>query len=467
MYLNSLTASLIAIGSILSPAALAMVEEKAKVASIVSAGGFEFDYHRIPTAKRLAIVVTMPADASLSPKGREALSHVAPALMLMGGGNGQSASELKAEFRDLDSLFDIRVRKKGVTLLLAAPLDGAQEAANLANQIVMKPNFSPKWLLRVKEMMIQRYNQAASHSRLKAARVSRDHVMDSHPYAQTNPFRSAKIIRAVSLDNVVRWHRDVFVRKDIMITASGPGKGQAVGSIIDNLLAGLPSKPINPHPVPPPVNLHWDGKTIVLLDKSAKKPSVMISGEVQRTKSLSNLRSAIAAQILGRGPHSKLFKALRSDLGLAYRVRARLIPMTLEKGIVIMEGEFEASKIAQASATMKKTYGELLASGAQESEFKAARESFSTRMNRSPKRSMQAALMMMSARKGLLEPGAILGAAEAVANTTRSEFNAFIAKHWPQPNKLLTVIVTPDATSIKADCIIRSLEEVSKCRDQS
>jgi len=198
-----MTARSIALGTVLYSSVAAGAETLGKVSLSKSTAGHKFSYYRIPSAKRLAVIINWPADVSLSPNGREALSYLAPMHMLMGGAEGQSASLLKAEFKDLDAAFNIRTKPSDVSAYFAAPIANAASAAKLANLVIAKPTFGNTWFRRVKSMMLQRYKQTSSTSMARVATASRNYAMGTHPYAQVAPFRSQSTIQRVTHQDIV------------------------------------------------------------------------------------------------------------------------------------------------------------------------------------------------------------------------------------------------------------------------
>ncbi len=465
MFVQKIALSTGALCVLASSLAVADTKPAERVELVQSPGGHAFHYHQIPTAKRLAVVVNWPADVSLSPTGKEALSYLGPKVMLMGGADGKSAATLKSEFEDLDAGFNIKTKPSGVTVFFIAPVDAAEEAAQLANGIVAKPAFSKVWLARLKGMLNQRNKQALSNSRVRAGSISRRYALGPHPHALVAPFHSNSAIESVTYQEVVDWHRNVFVRKGVTITASGPANGESASKVIDRLLQQLPAKPLQAHPTVPPMRLRLDGKTIVILDRKSEKSTVMISAELPRTNTLRDLRGQLATQLLGQGPHSKLFQALRSELGLTYHVSARVVVPAPDVAVLTMQGEFETTKLALAVTTLKNSYDTFLAKGVQAAEFDAQRERYAARLERRLKRPTQVAMMMMGTRRSNVQPSILWAGGDYLKAMQRADVNADVAKLWPRPSKMLTVIVTSDATGLKADCTINSVKEVSQCRN--
>ena len=67
-----------------------------------------------------------------------------------------------------------------------------------------------------------------------------------------------------------------------------------------------------------------------------------------------------------------------------------------------------------------------------------------------------AARFLIALRSGGLDLGYVTGLAPAVETLTREDLNAYIAERLPPLDEMLTVIVTPNAEGIVADCVVTS-----------
>ncbi len=461
------TSTCVALSMFVASMTIATADQNDATTTLTTPNGLSYVYRPMSDAKRVAILITWPTRLSLIPKGQEGLPYVAARSMLLGGAEGRRSNELKMELADLDSGFQIKAEPDFFRVMLAAPVENGLKAASLANRILLKPDLGREWFERSKSQILRMGAQQRSSALGQSLLVARQYAMGDHPYARaTTPFYSDSLVAAVDHTAVVSWHRNAITRQGMKIVASGQGDPKKIGQTIDRFLEGLPDGSNAEQASDALPQFRLDGKTVVLEDPNAKKSVVMMFGEIPLARDLSDARSNLAVRILGEGPNAHLFKKLRTELGLSYRVTARTIMMQGRKKFLGIAGEFESAQVMKAVGAMHQTYDAFVRTGVSDEELAAVRDQTLLKFDKAMKSPMASAMSVMEGVISGFEVGTVDRIKPYLLDTTADQMSAHIASTFPRRDDMLTVVVTPRATGSVADCTVQSVEDVKACRPQ-
>jgi zinc protease len=437
------------------------------IQDIKTPGGIAFAFRVVPDDKRLAISVRWPVDLANAPIGQEALPYVASQLLFLGGSDGRSPSALKSEFKDFGAKFFIGAQDNHVFLNLVMPISSGLEAARIANLVLTKPDFDEKWLTRIKAMTVRALIQRRQFAGTKLALAVNRYVMGDHLYARTAPFASEAMITNVKRSSIVEWHRNSFVLQGMKVFAACACSPNVAGSAIDALLKSLPAAPTTPWLTSPVPSLRFDGKTVVIADPSAKKSIVAMYARIKWSKTLSAARTKIALDILGRGTQSRLFKALRSELGLSYGTNVRTSTIGQDVRLIVIATEVDTSKVALAVNTLHKAYAAFVDAGVTRKELDSSRDRALQLYERMAKSVWGAVGLTQSIRIYGFPDDYAQRIPSVFKRTTITQMNAHIAAVMPKRSEMLTFIITSNPKGIDANCTIRSHKEIDRCISKS
>lgn len=431
-----------------------------------SPDGIDYAFRTVVGAKQLAIAVQWPVDAANAPTGQEGLPSLATRLLFFGGSNGRSWGGLKSEFKDLDATFRIQARPDTVRLIFVAPTDSARDAAALANIVLMKPDFDEEWLARIKTSYLRALKQSRQFAGTKLGLATQRYVLGDHLYGRISPFVDSGMISNVKRTAIVEWHRNTFVRQDMKVTVAGAGGPSEAGPIIDALFKGLPAAPTKPLRTSPMPKLHYDGKTILIADPTAKKSIIFMFGEIKRFNSVTSARSKIALDFLGRESQSRLHKALRSNLGLSYGVSLRTTTIQKRIKVFAITTQVETAKVGLAVESMQDAYKSFVRDGVTQMELDATRDRALQSLERLAKSPLAVAGLTQEIR-GFGYPDDYAQRIPAyLKSTTLKDMNPHIASVLPKRSETLTMIITSNPKGIVADCVVQSHREIGRCTEK-
>ena len=281
--------------------------------------------------------------------------------MLNGGSGGIASDELSADFEDLDSGARLWAQPGAIRGFLVVPEHSLQEAAQIVNLWLARPDFEERWLEREKRTLLRNvwvHGETASGT---AWNLARKILVDDHPYKRFWSIAPADAVRSIDRDDIAAWHRGSFGTAEITITAAGSAPAEAVGRAIDTTLAGLPAAS-NRLPLAfagPEVK----AGTVVLHDLESPKSLIMAFGPMPPPSADDSPALGMASAVLGSGQQSRFFRAMRTDLRAAYGFRAGLNSFTRHHRLLRMGGEAETALLPEALDALRETYEQFRGDG--------------------------------------------------------------------------------------------------------
>ncbi len=417
-------------------------------------GGLPFWHLQRVDAQRAVIVADFADAFALNHADKIAAPLVGAALMGYGP-KGMSSGEFNEQMKDVQARCGVSANIMSSVFSVEAKPEDIAEALDACFHIVTEPALRDKDIERLRKSSADgRARQEQDRGSL-AGLVMRQLVLVNGPFGRwSEPDEVAKI----TAGDADLWRREVFARDNLTIVAVGAQDAAAFGVMIDKNFSQLPEKAaVKAGVAPAPV---YPAKTIVL-EREGAQTAIVLENAVNIEAS-EGPAVTIGNNVLGGGMDRRLGKAVRGEQGATYGIGS---------------GIGQAAP-GQRSFSIRSALANDLAAGG----LKRAREEYENwRLNGVSEVENEASrsLLATSIDKGAAEPG---GKAYALVNMLRTsrtaedealytermratpaiEVNRVLRARMPE--KLTTVIVAPKADGYNADCVIRDVKEVARCR---
>ncbi|MDD9910539.1 MAG: pitrilysin family protein [Ahrensia sp.] len=423
--------------------------------------GHVYWHHPIADSKRTAVAISWPSGLSQLPQGQEMAARVGLSMMLNAGTENRSPEEVVEEFNDLDAGSQLFIQPGEFRGFIVTPTDAADEAAQIANDVLTQPNLDERWFKRERNKLLQEGRGREKHIWGIAWTLLRRATFKDHPFERFWSLRPTENIENINLDTIKAWHASALSTNDITITVAGSSDFAAIGRAIDTALAGLPGGEA-------PREIAFDGPiipsaTILFHMPDAEKSALVVFGQVPPSKAGQDFAINLGVGVLGYGEQSRLFKAIRTELRAAYRFGTGLDTFTRHHRTLRLNGEVDTKLLRQALDTVEASYEEFRKGGIGFLEFPFAKNFYRGRLEESFKKPENLAYLMMESRLDGEPDDHIDTMLTRLDDTSRSDVNAFIAENFPPFDDMLKVIVSPDVNAIEGACVITKIEQVSGC----
>jgi zinc protease len=420
-------------------------------------GGLSFRYVHMPEDTHQALGFAWRDGSSIALPGKEALSALAPALM-MEGPKGLSRSAMIEDLRDLQASIALSASVNFVQGNVLAPAAKFSEAAEMMARVLSDPSLPDGALRDAQRNRAAASQQAWQSAESQAQRLFARLVLGDGPYLRVMTAEPASFARITKAD-IEAWRRNILVRDGLEIVAVGPLDAAAVGREIDRIFGSLPQSGNVPTISKPLVRS--SGK-LVVLERPVVQTIISAGAPTGIAITPDIVRSQMAVEVLGRGFNGRLLKAVRERLGAAYGISAVLQTVDATTRALFIHTPVANDKAKEALATIRSEYARFVADGVTDEEVEPLKTAYIGRNQDLTRRSPALAGLILGFTLQNFPDDYIASYAGRVRALDRGAINEDIRTKFPPP-PLTFMMLAPSAEGLGADCVIRSPEEIARC----
>jgi zinc protease len=321
--------------------------------------GLKFQYIKSSVQDQVVISFSFPGGTAHDLMKGPQTSFIVGSMMVQSSG-GIHLGELKEDLDDLQGGFVLQPLPEHTVGLVLAPAANIAEVVKLGHRVLTKPDFPKKKIKQIRKDAARQNKKLRKRHDIKASLAFINVLGKAHPYG-ANYVGNPKRIRAVTRDDLIRWHKDRIVRSGLLITIVGNLEEARMANLIDTLFYGLPDKGHVPK-IPQVVSKPTPKKPIRL--KGTNAQAIIIVGGI--TGNASNIEDWTASfylnHILAKGSKSRLFKSVREETGKTYGFSSKLVSYS-KIGTVAINGKVSKDNLQKTIGIVKKTIAEFRKNG--------------------------------------------------------------------------------------------------------
>lgn len=272
--------------------------------------------HRVPL---VSLALAVPAGRAADPPGKAGTAQLA-ATLLTKGTPTRSADSIAAEIESVGGTLSAAVGRDFFTLHATVLSDGLDAATDLIGALVLRATYPTGEL----ELARARERSAVAFRRSQPAQLAQQaftaRVYGAHPYGREE---SDSSLRAITRDDVVAWARIHLAPQGALLVFAGDITADHARAVAQRALgpwSGLAARSevaVGPR----------SATRILLIDRPSSAQATILLGNVAIRAADPGFDAAtVAVALLGGGPDSRLFRALRTRNAWAYDVAASLVP---------------------------------------------------------------------------------------------------------------------------------------------
>lgn len=434
----------------------------AEVDSLVSPGGMPFLHIQDGQYENVVMQVYWPSNWSFNNARNPMVPLVTTQVVYTGTAEGVDLGELGRRLEELEAQRGLNPTAESVTGAVVAPAENFEEVAELLNLVISNPAFDPGQANRIKQALVNRVGQLRQGIDATAWELARNLIMRENPLKGffSTSAESESFIEAATIDELEQFYNQTVTRSDPTIVLSSPFTADHVGSIIDELLDGLPE---GGAVEPPETEIDFPaGDKVVLHDPDVERSYLILAGILPPVSQGGEFEDAIALAVLGQGGTSKLYEVLSPELGANYEFSAAPLALTSRLRILQVTGTVDTDKLAFAHQVIRQTYADFRENGLNSSiDGIKGRSSANMRINVENPRIL-VPLVMESVLNGF-PPARAIELPDEIEAITQDSINRRMRDVFPPVEDLLTVIATSDPTLFPDACVVETPEEYRNC----
>lgn len=291
------------------------------IVEVTSPGGIKawlVEDHSIPFT---ALELRFRGGASLDAPDKRGAVNMMTALLEEGAGDldargfARSLEALAASFRYRAATDDIAISARLLT-------ENRDTGVDLLRASLQEPRFDPDAIERIRAQILTGLRADEKDPNTLASQAFDTMAYGDHPYA-TSMDGTVASVSSLTRDDLLAAHEAVFARDRLYVGAVGDITPEALGALLDELLADLPAEGA---PMPPVAEVTIDGGiTVVPFDTPQSVAIFGHTGIAQEDPDF--FAASVLNQVLGGGSfESRLMQEVREKRGLTYGVYSYLAP---------------------------------------------------------------------------------------------------------------------------------------------
>lgn len=291
------------------------------IKEVTSPGGITawlVEDHSIPF---VALELRFKGGASVDVEGKRGAINLMTGLLEEGAGDLDARGFARA-LEELAATFSYDVGDDALSVSARFLTETRDASVALLRSSIKEPLFDEASLERVRAQVLSGLASDAKDPNEIAGKTFDALAFGDHPYA-TSISGTIESVSALTRDDLVEAHRNVFARDRLYVGAVGDITEEELGLMLDTLLGDLPATGA---PLPGPATVTIEGGTTVVDFETPQ--SVALFGHKGMDRDDPDFFAAyLMNQVLGGGSfESRLMSEVREKRGLTYGVYSYLVP---------------------------------------------------------------------------------------------------------------------------------------------
>ncbi len=338
---------------------LPAMAEEVDVREATTPSGLKFRYVKSDAQDIVAISFSFPGGVAHDLMKGPQVSFFGANTMFQSS-DGIKLGALKEDMDDLQGGIVISPHLEYQVGLALAPSANIAEVVKLANRVLTKPDFPEKKIRQIREDLARQNEKLRKRHDIIATLAFIDTLGKPHPYG-ANYIGDPARIRAVTREDLIKWHRNRIVREGVLVTVVGNIYVAEMVKLVEALFDGLPQKGNVPK-LPDVFSAPAPREPVRIAGTNAQ--AIIIAGGFTQNASDYDTWSAsfFLNRMLAKGAKSRLFKTVREQTGKTYGFNSLLQPYS-KIGTLAINGRVSKENLQETVKTIKQTIADFRNNG--------------------------------------------------------------------------------------------------------
>ncbi|MCR9215047.1 MAG: insulinase family protein [Proteobacteria bacterium] len=295
----------------------------ADITEVVSPGGIKAWLVEERSIPIVSMKVAWQGGASLDPKEKAGLAHLAASTMDEGSGDLDSIA-FQERLSDLAIQLKFNAGKDTFSGTLKTLSANTKEAFRLFGMAITDPRFDEEPVERIRAQILTSLNQKLSNPNSLAGRAWFRLAFGDHPYSQPSE-GTIETMSAVTIPDLADFAKGRLAKDNMVIGVVGDIGKEELASLLDKTFGELPDKATAPA-VPDTEPLQE--AAVKIIDQNIPQSAVIFGGQGIKRDDPDYYAAYVLNYVLGGGSfESRLTDEIREKRGLVYSVYSYLLPL--------------------------------------------------------------------------------------------------------------------------------------------
>jgi len=308
----------------------------------------------------------------------------------------------------------------------------------------------------------------------EAATISRETSPGGLSYMRIFIPDADKIAIRIAWPSDWAWRRNVnqavpHVGAELILLSGAKGfpAGKAVeqfadmkGVAIDAIMNGLPEGKRRARPA---TRTDFSPRRILLHIPEAKAATLVFAGPLPSISKGGEIEDVLLASLLGGGPGSVLFDAVRTKLRAAYAFGTRLEAYTREIRLLVMAGQVKPARLADVEQAVRRAYADFRKNGTLQG-FEHRKSRLAATIAKNMKDPLHISLSALLGWLAGQRPEMVVKLASEIRAVPPADLRRRLATAFPPSRRLIVLAVSPKANALPGACVITRPKEADRCK---
>lgn len=433
--------------------------QAATISDEVSDSGLEYSLVQMPGKSRISVQIAWPSHWAFDAKLNQAVPYIGNQLILSGGAEGYTPGEVVERFEDMNSDGRLLPTTDYLFGSLQFSPEHQDETLKIVNAHLRSPALDERWFERIRGQLITHIKEIRTSADTKGFEAMRWAVFGEQPIRSAISLDEADMIEAVTQEEVASWAESVIKRNGVSVVVAGDLDAKMANSIVDAIFEGIPQ---GEEIGEVSVDVDFSPKRILMHVPDAETSTLTFIGKLPPSRDGSEFEDILLATSLGGGPQSVLFEAVRTELRASYGYGAGIAGFTRDTRFLVLSGQIEPEKIAEAEQVIRQSYTEFRENGPS-GDLQQLKQPFMENLKTSQDdtNSMSYAILMAKLDdRDVIEGNSLQEELEAVSEKSMKQR---LTSSFPAADEFIVVASTSDASALKDACVITDQKQASDC----
>lgn len=425
----------------------------------LSTSGLPYTFTNMPGNSRISIFIAWPTNWYFDANNNPAVPHIGTRLLLAGGASNYPAGQVTERFSDMNSEGDLWTSADYIYGALHFSPKHLDETLKIANAHLRSPLFDQKWLERIRSQSAEQMNEHRKRAEVQGFEASRWAIFGNQSIRAGLSVREDNVIQAVTKADIANWAKSIFKRKGVFISIAGDLSSADASQAVDALFDGLPE---GEAAAAGTAQLDMSPNKLLFHAPESATSTLTFIGKLPPSKDGSEFDDLLLIDALNGSIEDGIFGAVRTELRASYRYGASTEEYTTENRFLIMSGQIETSKIADAEKTIRKSYAEFRANPSIE-ELPKRKKKYEIEFKEDLKDTGSVAYDAMISKIRGMNPARALNLQAELDAVTVQSLEQRVKSAFPQSEEFIVVLSSADESALPDACVIKVAKDALDC----
>jgi len=424
-----------------------------------SASGLAYTLISMPNNTRITVRIAWPSNWAFSEKHNQAVPYIGTELLFAGGAEAYPAGELLERFSDIDSAAYLSATIDYILGTVHFSPEHQDETIKAANAHLKSPLLDEHRFNQTRDQFALRIRESVSSAEAKGFDALRWSLFGEQPIRGALSLDEATSLDTVTRAEVASWVNSVFKRKGATITIAGDLNYAEAGAVVDALFEGLPEGDSTAIGV---AAADFSAKRILFQAPDSTTSNLSFIGKLPPLTERAELQDMLLTTAMTEHWQNGLPGTVDEELQTSFRFSADFSAYTAEHRFILLTGQIEASKIADAEKALRKAYREFKTRLPIE-DLQKLKEPYAQDFKKYQTNSGATSNSALMAKLTGMDPAVSLNLLDELDAITEKSLLRRINTAFPSVDDFIVLVDSPDNTALPDACVITIPRQVLNC----